>query len=272
MPSAPRYALDLNFWDIPVRVLLPTTQDVGHFSFQFRHYLNKYPTTPFLTLAFSSGGSGPWVQALTDRSEVKTIEYATPGAGFCLYETWRGGSRKPSPLPPLPFLPATERPTTVHAACAISPYSKGALMITGPSGNGKSSLLLYLLAEGWQYVADDLLPFRDGYVWTYLRTMNIGGPTLAALPQRLRDLIMSVGRQVSTPAGTTYLVHPCDLGYMIATTRFHRPIIRIRLKASREFTAKRQRDGSLLITWDPPLHRTEAVRAVGLAAALGDVS
>ncbi len=53
---------------------------------------------------------------------------------------------------------ADNRPLTVHAstvACERNGQSPGAVLITGPSGSGKSSLALCLMALGARLIADD---------------------------------------------------------------------------------------------------------------------
>lgn len=169
-----RYVVDLNFWHLAVRAILPTAADADHFRFQFRAHLTARDTSPDVTLRFSCGGSGSWCEALLNPRQVKTVEYSLDGSRFVTYETWLNASRRVSPLPPIPFMERSVRPYAAHAACAEVPAMPGkAAVITGASGGGKTSLLLYLLDAGWAYAADDLLPFRNGKAWTYLRTMNV---------------------------------------------------------------------------------------------------
>lgn len=54
---------------------------------------------------------------------------------------------------------------TLHATC-VAVEGRGVL-ITGPSGSGKSSLALALMAHGARLVADDqvTLSLRDGALW-----------------------------------------------------------------------------------------------------------
>jgi hypothetical protein len=267
--SATEHVLDLAFWGLSVRLALPTAHDLRHFSFQFRNYLSR-PGRPDLLLRFTNSGTEAWCRALLDPRARKTVEYQQAGCEPAVYETWYAASSKPSPLPPLQFLAAPAKPLAVHAACAVpSHVQDGAVVITGASGSGKSSLLLYLLEEGWSYVADDLLPYLDGRVWTYLRTMNVRAHTLATLPTAQQAAIRHCGLPIDTPSGTTVLVHPRDLGYRVCTEPTRSPAIRIRLEPGRHFKADThpRPDGSLRIAWDVARHRGQALRAVERAVA-----
>lgn len=69
---------------------------------------------------------------------------------------------------------------TLHATC-VAVDGRGVL-ITGPSGSGKSSLALALMAHGARLVADDrvTLSLRDGAVW-------------ATCPEAIRGMIEARG-------------------------------------------------------------------------------
>ncbi len=51
-----------------------------------------------------------------------------------------------------------------HASCAARQTGSGydAVLLLGPSGSGKSDLLLRLISQGWQLVADDQVLVKDG--------------------------------------------------------------------------------------------------------------
>lgn len=53
----------------------------------------------------------------------------------------------------LPLIAAHEDRVVIHAACAIQ--HRRAVLFAGPAGEGKSTLVAHLLANGWQYAADD---------------------------------------------------------------------------------------------------------------------
>lgn len=72
---------------------------------------------------------------------------------------------------------------TLHHAIRIALWNKGGLLfkgaclcrgpdcsvITGDSGAGKTSLLLHLIKNGWDYLADDLLFLLDGRAYQFRR-------------------------------------------------------------------------------------------------------
>ncbi|MEJ2028581.1 MAG: serine kinase [Maritimibacter sp.] len=94
---------------------------------------------------------------------------------------------------------ASEAPNTGEARHASSvAIAGGAVLISGPSGSGKSSLALQLIALGARLIADDRtrLILRDGWPWALasermqgvIEARGIGllqTPYLAAAPLRL---------------------------------------------------------------------------------------
>ncbi|MFC3125255.1 HPr kinase/phosphorylase [Pseudoroseomonas globiformis] len=48
----------------------------------------------------------------------------------------------------------------LHGSCAA--FQGAGVLFLGPSGSGKSDLVLRLMQEGWQLVADDQVLLRDG--------------------------------------------------------------------------------------------------------------
>lgn len=261
-----RYVVDLNFWHLAVRAVLPTAADADHFRFQFRAHLTARDTSPDVTLRFSCGGSGSWCEALLNPRQVKTVEYSLDGSGFVTYETWLNASRRVSPLPPIPFMERSVRPYAAHAACAEVPAMPGkAAVITGASGGGKTSLLLYLLDAGWAYAADDLLPFRNGKAWTYLRTMNVRHHTLTSISPRLQGLIAKNGRVIRTRSGETFLVHPADLGFRECSEPEVVPVLKIELRKDTDFLSYMNGQRHLVIQWNPVSHRDDAVDSVARA-------
>ena len=77
----------------------------------------------------------------------------------------------------------------VHAGCAAIRLRQGwaGVLITGPSGSGKSDLTLRLLARGWRLVADD-----RAQLWTS------GGKLYAKAPEALAGLVEARGLDVVT--------------------------------------------------------------------------
>ncbi len=100
------------------------------------------------------------------------------------------------------------RPLTLHAS-AVALQGR-ALLITGPSGSGKSGLALALMALGARLVSDDrtlILPRPEG-------------PPLAAAPDPIRGMIEArfLGLLAADPAPPTPIAAVLDL----ATTETER--------------------------------------------------
>jgi len=90
--------------------------------------------------------------------------------------------------------------TTLHASCVA--LGRRALLITGTSGSGKSSMALALMAHGAQLVADD-------------RTVvtRQGDDLIASAPPTIAGLIEARGIGIlnAAPAGATPLFAVLDL-------------------------------------------------------------
>ncbi|WP_042420458.1 hypothetical protein [Streptacidiphilus anmyonensis] len=265
-----RHIVRLDFWGVGVRVDLPTAVDQEHFSFQFRNHLVEEPaegpdqqSAQDLTVVFRSDGDVPWCRAVLDPGIRKDIWIKTGGGEAQLYDSWLRGSSRPSPLPPLGFPPLAGEFRAVHAACALPADGGPGIVVTGESGAGKSSILLYLLESGHLYGGDDLVPVSRSGIRPYLRTMNIRTATLRSLPAGLQERIREHGRPMETPSGVTYLVQPADLGYPSAAAEVVTEVHRVHLTAADAFSAEVQADGRLAIGWDAPRHRAEAMSAVG---------
>jgi len=94
------------------------------------------------------------------------------------------------------------KPVVLHATTVA--LDNKALVITGPSGSGKSGLALQLLALGADLVSDDqtiLSPQADG-------------PPVASAPETLNGMIEArgVGLMAVTPAPPTQVIAVVDLG------------------------------------------------------------
>ena len=96
---------------------------------------------------------------------------------------------------------------TLHATC-VAVEGRGVL-ITGPSGSGKSSLALALMAHGARLVADDrvTLSLREGTLWaTCPETIRVGVYGLHRDIDTISHLIRSV--TVAASAGWEKFVQP----------------------------------------------------------------
>ncbi|MEO0693709.1 MAG: HPr kinase/phosphatase C-terminal domain-containing protein [Pseudomonadota bacterium] len=95
----------------------------------------------------------------------------------------------------------------VHATSIV--YANRALIITGPSGSGKSALALHLMALGAVLIADDQTRI----------TATLDGPPMASCPPALRGLIEARGLGILTtsPAKPAPVAAIVDLSQAEAT-------------------------------------------------------
>ena len=80
----------------------------------------------------------------------------------------------------------------LHSGAVVNPQNQRGVLIAGPSGSGKSTLTLQLVANGWQYLTDDVLFLKPddnalkAYPWR--RTFAVTQPTVEASGNRVRDV------------------------------------------------------------------------------------
>ncbi len=71
----------------------------------------------------------------------------------------------------------------IHAGAVVQ--QDRALIIAGRSGQGKTTLTLGLVRQGWQLLSDEfaLLERRSGYLQPYPRSLHLRRPTLGLIPE-----------------------------------------------------------------------------------------
>ncbi|GBQ60215.1 HPr kinase/phosphorylase [Komagataeibacter swingsii] len=91
-------------------------------------------------------------------------------------------------------------PVQIHASCA----ARGAqgIMLCGPSGSGKSDLLLRLIDAGYDLVADDRVCLRAGWASApaaLAGLLEVRGIGIIRMGYRARVRVAAVARLVSPP-------------------------------------------------------------------------
>lgn len=224
MPSSPE-PLNFTFWGVGVTVEVPTALDGDHLRYYFDDHLDRAavpastgtPRAPGggLRVVLSTSDRSGFVAALGDARVEKLIS-VDAGVGPVLYERFFAAARRPTPLPPFSLAPLRSTFRLRHAAAACPPSARadaggsgGAVLVTGASGAGKSSLLLGLLQRGWGFVADDIAPVHraGGRVVRYGRPIGIRSQTLA-VHRALGPAVERAGRPIRTASGTTWMTRP----------------------------------------------------------------
>jgi hypothetical protein len=92
-----------------------------------------------------------------------------PGGLLTLSTTRESMARQLVTTYGIPLLLHGRRTLVLHACGAIPPNGGGAVVVCGPSGTGKSTLLVALIAAGWRAVSEDLCVIdtrgREPTVW-----------------------------------------------------------------------------------------------------------
>lgn len=104
-------------------------------------------------------------------------------------------------------------PVQIHASCAAR--GEQGIVLSGPSGSGKSDLLLRLIDAGYDLVADDRVCLHDG--WASAPTalaglLEVRGIGIVRMRYRARVRVVAVARLVSPPDHPPRLPPPpqCD--------------------------------------------------------------
>ncbi|MGG5170898.1 hypothetical protein ACQR35_01805 [Pseudarthrobacter sp. J1738] len=195
-----RHHLDLEFWGVLVSARCESAATAEHLRHYFRDYEVDAGVPADLDIIFTGEG-------LPFSSETQSfIRYAgEPG--------WREiGAAEPTVLPPLGHPRLRNAFRTVHASAAVPPQMhKKALLLTGISTAGKSTILLELLRRGWGFIADDtVLVSENNTLCPFTRPIGIRQATADRSPWLTKYLDKSPAFE--TPTGITRMVHAKDLG------------------------------------------------------------
>ena len=267
MPSSPE-PLNFTFWGVGVTVEVPTALDGDHLRYYFDDHLDRaaVPAGGLRVVLSTSDRSG-FVAALGD-ARVEKLIFVDAGAGPVLYEGFFAAARRPTPLPPFSLAPLRSTFRLRHAAAACPPSARaeaggsgGAVLVTGASGAGKSSLLLGLLQRGWAFVADDIAPVHraGGRVVRYGRPIGIRSQSLA-VHRALGPAVERAGRPIRTASGTTWMTRPEDLGFSLGPASA--PVSgEVRVVPADDFRSV-ARGRSLLLCYRPQRHLERALDAL----------
>jgi hypothetical protein len=267
MPSSPE-PLNFTFWGVGVTVEVPTALDGDHLRYYFDDHLDRAAVrAAALRVVLSTSDRSGFVAALGD-ARVEKLIFVDAGAGPVLYEGFFAAARRPTPLPPFCLAPLRSTFRLRHAAAVCPPSasaeaggSGGAVLVTGASGAGKSSLLLGLLQRGWGFLADDIAPVHraGGRVVRYGRPIGIRSQTLALYPA-LVPAVERAGRPIRTASGTTWMTRPGDLGFSLGPASA--PVSgEVRVLPADDFRSV-ARGRSLLLCYRPQHHLERALDAL----------
>lgn len=195
-----RHYLNLEFWGVLVSVSCESAATAEHLRYYFRDYAVDAGVPADLDIIFTGPG-------LPFSSETQSyVRYAGETA-------WREiDEAEPTVLPPLGHPRLRQAFRTVHASAAVPPHNhKKALLLTGISTAGKSTLLLELLQRGWGFVADDTVLVSENHT-LYPFTRPIGVRQATAARSQWLTTYLEKAPAFETPTGITRMVHAKDLG------------------------------------------------------------
>lgn len=255
--------LYFSFFDVTVELYVPTEQDSIYLAAHFDYYRKDGAAQPDIRLWLQREGDLPFVTALMHQGHHKQVDVDT-GTGRVVWESWSGRSQRGTPLPPFALPPLRDRFTVRHAS-AVSPEPGRAVVITGASRAGKTSLCMALVERGSAFLSDDtLLVTREGRVMPYLRPVNIRDCTLRALPD-LRGKLAGTARAIRTPVGTTYMVAAHKVPYPVGVES--EVACTVRIAYAEGGLRVRRTPGELAIVGDVTRNMTEAADEVEQAYA-----
>jgi hypothetical protein len=255
--------LSFTFFGVAVELHVPTEQDSTYLAAHFDYYRTDGAERPDIRLWLEGDGDLPFVTALMHEGHRKQVDVDT-GTGRVVWESWSGRSQRGTPLPPFALPPLSNRFTVRHAS-AVSPEPGRAVVVTGASRAGKTSLCLALVERGFAFLSDDtLLVTRESRVMPYLRPINVRDCTLRALPE-LRGKLAGTARAVWTPTGTTYMVAAHKVPYPIGVES--EVACTVRIAHAGGGLRVRRTPGELAIIGDVTRHLAEAADEIEKAYA-----
>jgi hypothetical protein len=206
--------LDLDFFGVGTRIVVPAPFDEQHFRYYFGHFVTELTAAPAIELHFATRPEVSFVKALMDSETVKVTMVREGEGPWRIHDLFTARSTQASPLPPFQLAPFRARYATIHAASLVHPRTGGAVLLRGPSFSGKSVLTLELLRRGWGFLSDDMsiIERESCTLRAFPRPIGIRENTRKLLPW-LDELVAGLegGRRIRTPSGETIMIQVEEL-------------------------------------------------------------
>lgn len=248
------HSIDLDFFGARTRVFCQAQQDVDHLKYYYGDHSAAF-VRPDISISFQTDAELSFFEHIRNEAVEKQL-FVDTGEGAKLYEAFHLRAQRPTPLPPISFACGAPGLSLHHGASLLLP-GKGAILIRGSSGAGKSVLLLSLLSRlKSHFVSDDMLVMdREGRIWPIFRPVGIRACALGMVSEEQTDLAHQA-LSISTASGTTHMVRPALLA-PLADMRSHQVVLDVLLSYAADFkfslTASSTHT-SIRVGYDPAIH------------------
>lgn len=199
----------LNYFGYNVQVISKSKKIISRIEYIFRYFLNiSENQTPDITFFVNKNNKNENIE-LVSSNEKFTIQFTYDG------KTINSWLYKDTFLPPMRVLPFKNKFLVLHG-CAARKDNKTYVFLA-PSMSGKTSLLFYLIYNGFKAISDDLLfiDVETGLLFPYKKPVGIRENALNIIPNLDKLLKQSINKDTliffNSEGKRTWLVHLDDL-------------------------------------------------------------